>query len=187
MMGRTLVVLAALAILALAFLLGREGTMPGTQGDASGAPMEFGYEARDARVTQTADDGSALYELDADRVSQDPGTGTVSARQLTLRYAAAGDPRRWTLTAREAELPGGDSLLRLRGNVRVALTPAGSALPARIATERLDYDSRRQVARTKDDVQIDWGRHRLEARGLDANLKQGLLSLEANVHARFLP
>lgn len=186
MKRQAMVAAAVLSVLALAYLLGREGSTPGVRPETAATPVEFGYVAQDAQVTQTADDGTALYVLDADRVTQEPDTGTVSAQHLTLRYAAD-DARRWTLTAREAALPGGDSLLHLSGNVRVTGTPAGSALPARISTERLDYDTRRQIARTRDDVRIEWGRHQLDARGLDANLKQGQLALEAQVHARFLP
>lgn len=186
MKGRLIAGFGILAVLALAFLLGREGSTPGARGDTSSSSSDFGYVAQDAKVVQTAEDGSALYVLDADRVAQDPDKGTVTAQRLTLRYAAD-DARRWTLTAREAELPAGDSLLHLRGAVRVTGTPAGSALPARISTEHLDYDTRRQIARTRDAVRIDWGRHQLDAHGLDANLRQGQLVLESKVHARFLP
>lgn len=186
MKGHALAGLAVVAILALAFLLGREGKTPGTRIETAANSEDFGYIARDAKVLQTAADGSPLYALDANRVEQDPNSGDVNAQQLTLRYATD-ETRRWTLTAREARLPGGSSLLHLEGDVQATGTPAGSSIPARIATPRLDYDTRSQDVRTRDEVRIDWGRQRLEAQGLTANLKRGQLALESKVHARLLP
>lgn len=186
MKGHLLAGVGVLIVLALAFLLGQEGKTPGTRSETASNAGDFGFAARDARVIQTADDGSPLYTVDANRVEQDPDSGDVTAQQLTLRYEAD-QARGWTLTAREAHLPGGSSLLHLQGDVRVAGVPAGSAIPARIETAQLDYDTRRQDVRTRDDVRIDWGRQRLEARGMTANLKQGQLALESKVHARFLP
>lgn len=186
MKGHLLAGLGVLVILALAFLLGREGRTPGTRAETTSNGSDFGYIAQDAHVIQTAEDGSPLYIVDARSVAQDPDNGDVSAQQLTLRYAAD-DTRHWTLTAREARLPGGSSLLHLQGDVEVTGIPSGSSVAARIQTARLDYDTRSQNVRTRDDVRIDWGRQQLDARGLTANLKQGQLALESKVHARFHP
>lgn len=186
MKGHWLAALGVLLLLSLTFLLGREGRTPGVRTEQAAAGGDFGYVAQGTQLVQTNEDGIPLYVLDADRIEQDAGGGDVMARHLTLRYAAD-DARRWTLTAREARLKAGESLLHLKGAVRVTGLPEGSSMPARIETARLDYDTKSQDVRTQDDVRIDWGRQRLDARGLSANLKQGQLTLESKVHGRFLP
>jgi LPS export ABC transporter protein LptC len=184
--GRLLAGSALLVVLGLAFLMGHEGRTPGARGEQPASSGDFGFIAQDARVIQTADDGKPLYRLDAARVEQDPASGNVTAQGLTLRYATD-DSRNWTLTARNAQLPGGSSLLHLQGDVLITGLPVRSTIPARIETQRLDYDTRSQDVHTREDIRIDWGRQRIDARGLTANLKQGQLALESKVHARFLP
>lgn len=186
MTARVLAALGVVMILALAFFMGHEGKTPGSRGEQAANGGDFGFFAQDVRLTQTDDDGQALYRLDADRVEQDPGSGTVTARHLTLRYAAH-DAQAWTVTARSARLPGGSSLLHLQDDVRITGLPGGSSVPARIETQGLDYDTRSQDLRTRDDIHVEWGRQRIDARGLSANLKQGQLTLESKVHARLVP
>jgi LPS export ABC transporter protein LptC len=182
----SLIGIGVLAVLALAYLLGREGEVPGTRTEGASQSADYGYVALDTVVVQTGDDGQPLYTLTADRVEQAPGSGTVMARKLTVRYGPD-KAQAWTLVAQEAQLPGGDTTLHLQGNVQVRGRPAGSTLLAQINTQHLDYDTRTQDVRTRDDVRFTWGTHQLDARGLTANLQRGQLSLESNVHGRFLP
>jgi len=184
--GRLLVTLCVVAVMGLAFLLGRQGQTPGRRAEATGQPVDFGYVALDTDVVQTGEDGKPLYTLSAARIEQVPGSGDVGARTLTLHYAPDAT-QHWTLAAREALLPGGGSLLHLVGDVQVRGRPPGSTLTAQINTQRLDYDTRSQDVSTRDDVRISWGGQQLDARGLTANLKQGQLSLESKVHGRFSP
>ncbi len=174
----------AVAVLGIAFLLGREGTTPGVKRDASAQQTDYGYVALDAEVLQTADDGSRLYALTAARIEQNPGSGDVAASTLTLRYGP--DPaRRWTLGAEQALLPAGSTRIRLSGNVQVRGKPPGSEQFAQINTQRLDVDTRTQDVSTRQPVSITWSGQQLSAQGLTANLKQDHLHLESSVHGRF--
>lgn len=186
MRGRALVVVGVLAVLAFAYLLGQEGETPGTRREPTGQSAGYGYVALDADVVQTADDGQPLYTLNAARVEQNPGSGTVTARTLTVHYGLD-KARDWTLVAREAQLPSGDTTIHMQGNVQVRGRPAASTLVAQLDTQHLDYDTRTQDVRTRDDVRFTWGGHQLDAHGLTGNLKQGQLSLESKVHGRFSP
>jgi LPS export ABC transporter protein LptC len=184
--GRLLAALGVVAILGLAFLLGRQGQTPGKPAESTGQPVDFGYVALDTEVVQTGDDGKPQYTLSAARIEQVPGSGDVDAHTLTLHYAPD-DAQHWTLAAREALLPGGGTLLHLVGDVQVRGKPPGSALIAQIDTQRLDYDTRSQDVSTRDDVHVTWGGLLLDAHGMSANLKQGLVSLESKVHGRLSP
>jgi lipopolysaccharide export system protein LptC len=51
----------------------------------------------------------------------------------------------------------------------------------------LSLDTAAEVATTRDEVELDFGRHVLRARGLRADLKGETLRLESSVNGRFLP
>ncbi len=186
-MKALLVVIAGLFLVGLAFVLGRTGNAPGavTPPDVTAAPPPS-YIALDARLRQSAVDGSTLYTLTADRLAQETGSGTLRANALTLRYAT-GAVKPWTLTAREGLLPGGTTRIELRGDVRLRGLPPGSQQSTSIESQRLDYDTRSQIVRTESPVHIVWGTRELDARGLTADLSGSHLQLQADVHGRFKP
>ena len=186
MRGKLLAALVLVAVIGLAFMLGREGQTPGRPAETAGPPVDFGFVALDTEVVQTGEDGQPLYTLSAARIEQIPGSGDVTAHTLTLHYAPD-NAQRWTLAAREALLPGGGSLLHLIGDVRLRGKPPGSTTEARITTARLDYDTRSQDVSTRDDVHVSWGGLLLDSQGMTANLKQGLVGLESRVHGRLSP
>ncbi len=188
-----LLTLASVIVLAGVYLLGREGTAPGQPAGSSDGQADMGYVAEEARVVQTAEDGSPLYTLTAARIEQQPDTGRVQARTIAMRYRARVDDdptgigQLWILTAREGELPGESSRIHLAGDVLVTGRFPDSPADAQIRTQALDYDTVSQDLGTKMPVSITWGNQRLTARGLSANLKQDNLQLESAVHGRFSP
>lgn len=174
----------AAVVLGVAFLMGREGTVPGTRTDSSAQQPDFGYVALDAQVTQTTDEGVPLYTLVAARVEQDTGSGDLSAHTLTMHYGI--DPaQRWTLGAREGQMPAGGTLIHLQGDVQVQGKPPGSSHPAQINSQRLDFDTQTEDVSTPLPVLILWSGLQLNSLGLTANLKQDHVSLESSVHGRF--
>jgi len=184
--------LGSLIVLGGVFLLGREGTAPGQAASIDAEQPDMGYSADDARVVQTSADGSPLYTLTAERMTR-AESGDVQAHALTMRYSERleNDPtgigQLWTLTAREGELPGESSRIRLSGDVLVRGRFPDSPVEAQIRTQALDYDTVSQDLGTKLPVIITWGNQRITARGLSANLKQDSLRLESAVHGRFSP
>lgn len=185
--------LGAVVVLGGVFLLGREGNAPGEPTSREDAEPDMGYVADEARVIQTSPDGSPLYTLTAARIERQPESGRVQAQTITMRYRArlegdaTGIGQLWTLTAREGELPGNSNRIHLTGDVLVSGRLPDSAAEAQIRTQALDYDTATQDLTTKLPVSVNWGKQRLTARGLSANLKQESLRLESAVHGRFYP
>lgn len=176
----------ALIVLGAAFLLGHEGTTPGTPSDAPGQQADYGYVAQDAQALQTTEQGAPLYTFSAARIEQDPGSGDVAAQTVTFHYVA--DPARtWVLSAREGHMPGGSSTIQLNGDVQVRGQPPGAEQAAQINTQALEFDTRTQDVSTALPVTIRWMGQQLDARGLVANLKQDQLRLISEVHGRFIP
>ena len=100
--------------LALAFLLGRGGRTPGQAAGEAQSAAPPGFEALDARVTQTDESGAVAYTATARRVWQASDEAPLRAEGLQIRQGSGGD---WVLQAREGELPAGSGRLRLRGDV----------------------------------------------------------------------
>ena len=174
----------AAVVLGAAFLLGRAGRTPGAQAEAPGQQADYGYVALDAELVQTSDDGAPLYTLQAARIERNPGSGDIAASTLTLHYAP-NDAQQWTLSAREAQLPGASTRIALQGDVQIRGKPPGSVQFAQINTQHLDFDTETQDVSTSLPVSLTWGAQRLTGRGLSGNLKQGRVRLESSVHGYF--
>lgn len=184
--------LAVLVVVGLLTLLGQGPAVPGLGLGSTPVTEEpaSGYAAEQARMVQTDATGAPLYLLQAERMTQDAGSEDVIAHDLQLNYVPPeGQPASgpWTLTAKEGQVPGGNRLIRLSGNVRLRGQPPGSKVPLRIETSALDFDMDQQTAHTRLPVNFYWGTRRLSARGLNADLKRGTLRLESSVHGRFPP
>lgn len=185
-------VLAVLTVLGVAFLLGQQGTTTSTvTASADTVAEDPGYVALDAEIIQTTDAGEPLYTVRAARMEQRPSSGDISMEQIAMRYSAepaagsSDQPSPWTLQADHGAMRGGSPLVELSGGVRVAGKPPGSQSDARIATERLTFDTKSQDITTRAAVQFTWAGTSLRARGLRANLQQEHARLESAVHGRF--
>lgn len=179
------------AALGIAWFVGRSGHAPTLTADSADSnETAYGYEARDVVVRQTGEDGRLSYQLAAERVAQLPPDGRIEASILTMTYrpeAASGQQpgaRVWTLTADSAQLPEDGSLLQLQGNVVATAAAPNATDPLVLRTPNLEYDTRKQTARTRAEVQFQWGAQQLTARGLRANIKLGTVELESQVHGR---
>ena len=83
--------------------------------------------------------------------------------------------------------PGLRDRVEMEGAVRVTGTLSDVAGAARISTERLAFDTRTEIVSTQVPVTLTWSGHRLQARGMRANLKDQRLQLESAVHGHFVP
>jgi len=181
--------LAVFAVLVAAFVLGRSGSTPGASRAREGqVTSSYDFVAHDVDVRQTGEDGRLQYRLEATRIEQRPQDHQISATGLTAHYeppAGTTGPlakSRWTMTAANAVLPRDGKLLQLRGDVQVTgLLPEATA-PVTMTTGSLDYDLQTQELSSDDVVDMRMGAMQLQGLGLQANIREGTLELESQVH-----
>lgn len=184
-------VLALTALSALTALTGCDA-LTGQQAEAEAARVsDAGFSAADARIVETGADGGPRYALRAARIQQNPRSRQVTLEQLSMQVRdpedVASTGEGWRLTAVRGRMPEDASHIELEGDVRVAGTMDGGAGPIEIRTEELRYDLASGIARSGVDVSIGLAGRRLEARGIEADLKQRQVRLESRVHGRFVP
>ncbi len=143
-----------------------------------------GYFVTGATLTEMGPDGKPRVVVRAATIEQQLGDQSVSLADLDLDYHTR-DFGQWHVTAMTGHMPADRQSIALSGDVKIDGRQSGEA--ATIRTERLSYDIDRGVVQTRDPVTVRFGAHRLEARGLRADLNGGTLQLESDVHGRFNP
>jgi len=83
---RPLAYVAVIAIIALAYFLGRGGRDDNGADDAVGVAANPGYEARDAEVIETGYDGRERYRLSAKVIRQQSETAAIELETLAMHY-----------------------------------------------------------------------------------------------------
>jgi len=187
--SRWLLGLAVVAVLVTAFVLGRSGSTPGVSlAREESLTSKYDFVAHDVDVRQTGEDGRLQYRLEAARIEQRPEDHQISATDLTAHYEAPAGTTgpmaesRWTMTAASAVLPEDGKLLQLRGAVQVTgLLPEARA-PVTMTTASLDYNLQTQEISSDELVDMRMGAMELQGQGLQANIREGTLELESQVH-----
>ncbi len=179
-MSRPLLLLALVVGLVAAFWRWQPASDSPVAG-ASATGGETGYVAHDAQLVDTGDDGQPRYRLRADNITQARPGGDVQLDQPRLDYEGS---TRWQLSAREGTLPEDAHQVHLAGNVEARGERAREP-PLRIRTELLDIDLVARRAATPGPVSIEVGTSRLEAVGLQADMKADTLRLESRVHGEY--
>jgi LPS export ABC transporter protein LptC len=147
---------------------------------------DVGYSARRAEIIETGPDGRPMYIVRAETVRQIPDAQAVMLE--TVRMEMRDDAgQRWTARADYGQIFQDAANIQLTGDVLVAGTFPGNPDQAEIATERLSFDTREEVVKTRSPVTLNWSGRRIEAKGLVANLKDQSLRLESDVHGLFNP
>ena len=178
-----LVLLALIVVIGLSFVGGEPADVRRETVAASDQP---GYFLTGAIITETSKDGTARVRIRAERIEQIPRDNSVELSSLNLTYTGA-EERRWVVTADRGRVPEASKIVHLEGNVRIQGLMAGPGPDAVIDTSTLDFDTDNSIAQTDDDVRIAMGSRALTARGLNADLKQGLVRLKSRVHGQFNP
>jgi len=181
---------------AVALLIGAAllGALPGcgrasgelANGDDGTRAPDPGYSASDARIVETDAGGAPRYTLSAATIRQDPISLEVALERIAMQVRE-GEEEGWQVTARSGRMPEDASRIDLQGDVRVAGMLERSAEPLEIRTEALSYEMAAGIARSDEDVVIRLSGKRLQARGIEANLKQRQVRLESKVHGHFVP
>lgn len=148
----------------------------------TGAGGELGFVAVDAELIETGADGAPLYRLRAQRIAQQRPDAAVSLQGPQLSY----DDRSqglWSLRAERGSLSADRRSVTFEGDVQARRTQPRSP-PLDLRTDTLQVDLEQRVADTATPVAIEWGRARLTAGGLHADMGSGLFVLSGNGRGR---
>jgi LPS export ABC transporter protein LptC len=151
-----------------------------TTAAATRPDAEPGYVAITADLLDTGVDGQPRFRLHAARIEQATPTADITLDSPEFRHQGKSA---WTLSAHSGVMPPDIQQLQLVGNV-LAVGALGAA-PISIRTETLGVDLQQQKLDTLADVSIQWGRNRLSATGMHADMKSDSLRLESHIHGEF--
>jgi LPS export ABC transporter protein LptC len=202
---RPLAYVAVIAVISVAYFIGRGGRDSGGGDDASALPPDPGYAARDAEVIETGYDGRERYRLSAKVIRQQSETAAIELESLSMLYHPGAQPGltgeaapapspagktaddSWQLTSDHGQVRAdGDDVL-LSGNVRVTGPAPGTGLPLQLTTSELRINTPTEFIETRAPVKLLLSGNELDAVGMQADLKAGRLRLESEVHGRFAP
>ncbi len=141
---------------------------------------EPGYVATSADLIETGADGLEQFRLRAAHVEQATPDSDVLLSNPEFQHQGRSA---WTLSAQRGVMAPDTQQLALSGSV-LANGVLGAA-PISIRTESLNVDLQQQKLDTLAAVSIDWGRNRLSAMGLHADMKSDSLRLESDIHGEF--
>ncbi|MEO8018334.1 MAG: hypothetical protein ABI769_11000, partial [Pseudomonadota bacterium] len=85
---RILAYVAVIAVIAVAYLIGRGGHDDSSTDVANAALVDPGYAARDAEVIETGYDGRERYRLKASVIRQQTESGVINLENLEMNYHA---------------------------------------------------------------------------------------------------
>lgn len=147
---------------------------------------DLGYLARGAQIVETGADGKLRFRLTAATIAQPANSRDVEMQTVAMNLA---DERgaEWQLSANSGQMPPDARRIELAGDVLIRGQAGSSREPLEIRTAALSYDVENERATSSVDVTIMLTGRRLEAHGLDANLKDRQVRLESKVHGRFTP
>jgi LPS export ABC transporter protein LptC len=146
------------------------------------ADEELGYTATDAELIETGADGAPMYRLQAERIAQAHPDAEVTLTQPRLSYddRASGN---WSLRAERGTLSRDRQSVAFNGNVEGQRTQQRSA-PLNLHTESLAVILQSHVADANAPVSLDWGRARIDAGALHADMVSGTFQLTGQGHGR---
>lgn len=148
------------------------------------AAPERGYYLTDAVLREMGPDGKPRVVVHTPAAEQLLSDQSVLMHDPKVDYLG-GKTGDWVVTARTGRLAPDQSTLLLSGGVRVTGdTSHGSPV---ITGDLISYDTRTGKVDSREPVHVVFGRHVLNGRGLEADLKSGTMKLESEVNGRFVP
>ena len=154
---------------------------------ASELPIDedLGFTATDAELIETGADGKPLYRLLAQHIAQRQPDAEVQLSAPRLGYDDRSQGT-WTLQAERGTLSADRQSVAFAGGVQARRMQPRSPLLNR-HTEALQVDLRQRLADTAAPVAIEWGRARLNASAMHADMVSGLFVLtgEGRGHLRY--
>ena len=144
-----------------------------------------GYYLKSARILGTDEDGSLLYEIQAEHARQ-AARDRIEFTAVRVQYSPDADVP-WVVHADAATLREGDPMIALRGHVRAVGRTADGSQDTEIRTQYLELDPENFVAETDERVQIRIGARSLTATGMLASLNDDRVELKSNVRGKIAP
>jgi LPS export ABC transporter protein LptC len=198
--SRFLGYVTVIAIIAVAYYLGRAGRGDNDVDTAAVLPPDPGYAARNAVVVETGFDGRERYRLNASVIRQQIDSSVIDLEGLDMDYHPGAQERvageaaspgagneKWHLKSDRGQVRANGDDVQLDGNVVVTGKAPGSGDPITLATETMRINTPTEFIETNAPVKLNWSGHRIDAVGMKADLKAGTLRLESKVHAIFTP
>ncbi len=166
-------------------VLNREQNGPAAPpaGPAASSP---GYSARNAVLVETASDGHPMYTLHAERIHQEPDSAITTLEQVQMQFRDH-QGNLWNGRADQGRVVDQASEVELTGHVVISGLAPGTQQPIKISSHQFDVDTHTEVVTTDEPVVLDWNGQLLLARGLIARLKEERVTLESDVHGRYVP
>ena len=161
---------------------------PDKSTDSAPAPYDGayrGYYLKSARILGTAENGSLLYEIEADHAEQ-RADKRIDFSDVRIRYSPESNIP-WTVNADEATLREDSPRIVLRGHVRATSAGDSDDEETEIRTQYLELDPDRFVAETDQRVQIRIGARSLTATGMLASLQDDRIELKSNIRGKIAP
>jgi lipopolysaccharide export system protein LptC len=148
-------------------------------------PLHQGYYLKQARILGTGEDGSLLYEIEADHAEQQKDD-SIQFDEVRIRYSPeSGVP--WVVNADEATLQDGSPTIILRGHVQIVNDGGSAEHDTEIRTQYLELDVKEYIAETDERVQIRFGSRSVTATGMLASLNDDKIALKSNIRGKIAP
>lgn len=197
--SRPLGYLLVIAVIAVAYFIGRAGRGDSEADTAATALPDPGYAARGAQVIETGFDGRERYRLNAAVIRQQIDASVIDLEQLEMDYHPGAQPRVpgeapataqvsneiWHMKSDSGQVRANGDDVHLNGNVTILGPAPGSGAPLSLRTDSLRINTPTEYIETDAPVKLTWSGHELTAVGLKADLKAGTLRLESDVHGEF--
>jgi lipopolysaccharide export system protein LptC len=146
-------------------------------------PVHRGYYLKHARILGTGENGSLLYEIEAEHAEQQ-ADDRIEFTNVRIRYSPDSDVP-WIVNADEATLRNDMPIIVLRGHVQIV--NRGASNDIEIRTQYLELDPNEFIAETDGRVQIRIGERSLTATGMLASLHDDRIELKSNVRGKIAP
>lgn len=183
---RELFALGALAMLAIAtWLWSRQGAEDQAPIAQSRAPAP-GFYLRGAAILGTDEAGRALYRIQAASAEELPEENRLLLSDVAVAYQPEVDVP-WVLTAARGEAFLDETYLDFTGEVELARSRQADSGPIVIRAAWLRLEPESFDVHTDGPVSLFFDDQRLDAIGMNANLKDERLALESGVHGEFRP
>lgn len=179
----TLIIIAAVVGSAL---LGQQRWRTDNETISFAKTEQPGYSARDAELIETGADGRPLFRLNAETIRQRAQDDSVDLDKVHMSYRGERSSQ-WSMTAKHGTVRENNEHIELDGDVRVTGVLPGTSDLAVIRTEKLSFDTRAEIANTREPVILSFGSREIHAVGLIANLKDEHVKLESDIHGRYSP
>ena len=176
---------ALTAIAMLTWLWSRQGIDNEDPVAAQSAAVP-GYYLRGASILGTDEQGRALFHVQAASAEELPAENRLLLSDVAVRYQPEAQVP-WVLTATEGQALLEETYLDLSGEVELTRNGEPDSGPMTIRTSSLRLEPETYDVRTDAPVSLWFGNRRLDAVGLNANLKAERLALESSIHGEFGP